>query len=89
MATAKESLRRKVDQLSEDQAQAVLGLIASGVPELAADTNPKVNREVVRARLAGRPAFRVPPVDAPPFRRRKRLQCGGVPASALLIADRR
>jgi len=91
MPTAKESLRKQVDQLSEEQAQEILGLISTrGLrPATSTTTTTKVTREVARERLADRPAFRVPPADAPPFRRRKRIQCPGIPASELLIADRR
>jgi len=89
MATAKESLRRKVDQLSEEGARIVLGLIAAKAPELVAEAAPSMSREDVRERLAGKSAFRVPPAGRPAFRRRKRHQCPGIPASELLIADRR
>jgi hypothetical protein len=87
MATAKESLRRKVDQLTEEEALEVLGLIATKGSERAAGAT--LTREVVRERLADRAAFRVPPANAGPFRKRKRIQCLGVPASEALIADRR
>ena len=86
MATAKDSLRIKVDQLSEEEAQEILGLIAT---KRAAGTGATLTREVVRERLAGRAAFRVPSTNAGPFRKRKRIQCLGVPASEMLIADRR
>ena len=89
MATAKESLRSRVDQLSEEEAQEVLGLIATKGSGLAAGTGATLTRDVVRERLAGRAAFRVPPTNAGPFRKRKRIQCLGVPASEMLIADRR
>ena len=79
----------QVDQLSEEQAQVVLSLIAAKVSERAAETTPALSSEVVRERLAGKPAFRVPPAGTPPFRRRKRLHSPGIPASELLIADRR
>lgn len=89
MPSAIESLRKQVDQLSEDEAREILGLIRER--GLRPDTSQTVQltREMVRERLAGRPAFRVPPADAPPFRSRKRIQCPGTPASEQLIADRR
>lgn len=89
MPTAKESLRKQVDQLSEEEAREILGLISARGSRLAASMTANVTREGVRERLADRPAFRVPPADARPFRRRKRIQCTGTPASELLIADRR
>ena len=85
MATAKEDLRDKVDRLSEEEARKVLDLIAAR--ERAADG--KLTRDAIRARLAGDPGFRVPPQDAQPFRRVQPIHCPGVPASELLIADRR
>jgi hypothetical protein len=89
MPTAKESLRKQVDQFSEEEAQEVLGLIGARASHPDSSMAPKLTREVVRARLADRPTFRVPPADARPFRRRTRIQCSGLPASELLIADRR
>ena len=89
MATAKESLRNRVDQLSEVEAQTILGLIATKVADRVAGTGATLTRELVRERLEGKSAFRVPPADALPFRRRKRMQCPGIPASEMLIADRR
>lgn len=89
MATAKESLRKQVDQLSEEEAQEILGLIGARGSRAATSMKAELTREVVRARLADRPAFRVPTADAQPFRRRKRIHCPGIPASELLIADRR
>jgi hypothetical protein len=89
MATAKESLRDKIDRLSEEEAREVLGLIAAKEPERAGSPGNKLTREAIRARLAGRPGFRVPAEDAPRFRRVRPIDCPGVPASELLIADRR
>jgi hypothetical protein len=89
MATAEESLRMQVDQLSEEEAQVVLSLITAKVSERAAETTPALSREVARERLEGKPAFRVPPAGTPPFRRRKRLHTPGTSASEMLIADRR
>jgi 16S rRNA C967 or C1407 C5-methylase (RsmB/RsmF family) len=89
MATAKESLRDKVDRLSEEEASEVLELMAAKEPGWAHSPGKKLTREDIRARLAGRPGFRVPPEDARPFRRVRPIDCPGVPASDLLIADRR
>jgi hypothetical protein len=89
MATAKENLREKVDRLSEEEAREVLDLIAA--KELAPAPSPgtKLTREAIGARLAGQAGFRVPPEDARPFRRVEPIDCPGVPASELPIADRR
>ena len=89
MPTAKESLREQVDRLSEEEAKELLGLISKKVSVPPATVKPRLTREVVRERLANRPAFRVPAVDARPLRRRQRIQCSGILASDALIADRR
>jgi hypothetical protein len=60
MPTAKESLRKQVDQLSEEEAQEILGLISARGSRPVNSMTAKVTREVVRARLANRPASRVP-----------------------------
>ena len=88
MATAKESLRDKVDRLSEEEASEVLELIAAKEPGWAHSPGKKLTREDIRSRLAGRPGFR-PTEDARAFRRVRPIDCPGVPASDLPIADRR
>jgi hypothetical protein len=67
----------------------VVELIAAKEPGSAHSAGKKLTGEDIRARLAGRPGFRVPPEDARPFRRVRPIDCPGVPASDLLIADRR
>jgi hypothetical protein len=89
MATARDSLRSKVDRLSEEEAQEILCLIAAKRPDPAAAPAAQLTWEVVRERLAGKAAFRVPPANAAPFRKHKRIECHGIPASETLIADRR
>ena len=89
MATARDSLRSKVERLSEEEAQEILGLIAAKGPDPAAGPGARLTWEVVRERLAGKVAFRVPPANAAPFRKHKRIECHGIPASETLIADRR
>ena len=51
--------------------------------------NRKLTLDDIRARLAGIPGFRVPPADALPFREVQPIDCPGIPASEMLIADRR
>ena len=89
MGTAREDLREKVDRLSEEEARRVLDLIAAGQPEPAPAPEGELTRDAIRARLAGKAGFRVPPGDAQPFRRVEPIDCPGIPASELLIADRR
>lgn len=88
MATAKESLRSKVEQLSEEEAREILGLIATR-SERMTGAGVTLTWEAVRERLNGKAAFRVPVAGGAPFRRRRRIQCAGIPASEMLIADRR
>ena len=89
MATAREDLREKVDRLSEEEARKAPDLIAARPPEPARSPEGELTRDVIRARLAGKVGFRVPPGDAQPFRSVKPIHCPGIPASELLIADRR
>ncbi|MGA3257767.1 MAG: hypothetical protein ABSE35_02725 [Bryobacteraceae bacterium] len=89
MATAKEDLRGKVDRLSEEEARKVLDLMAARQPQPARAPEGELTRDAIRARLAGKVGFRVPPGDAQPFRSVKPVHCPGIPASELLIADRR
>src|ERR1035441_6412829 len=65
MPNAKELLREQVDRLSEEEARELLGLISKKVSVPSATVKPRLTREVVRERLANRPAFRVPAVEAP------------------------
>jgi hypothetical protein len=89
MATAREDLREKVDRLSEEEARKLLDLITARQPEPARAPEGELTRDAMRARLAGEAGFRVPPGDAKPFRRVQPICCSGIPASELLIADRR
>jgi len=89
MTSAKEALRKKVDQLSEEEALEVLRLIATKESGRTTGSGVCLTREVIRERLAGKPTFRLPPPGAAPRRMGKRIQCPGIPASELLIADRR
>lgn len=89
MATAKEVLQQKVEQLGEEEARQILDLMTARESPLGTSTKALPPRQAVRERLAGRPGFRLPPDDALPFRRFRPIQCPGVPASELLIADRR
>ena len=50
---------------------------------------PKLTREDLIERLAGRPGIHVPDPGAPPFEKLERIATRGIPASELLIADRR
>lgn len=88
MASVKEILVQEVDRLSEEDAGRVLELLRStkttGVTE-----RPELTREELIGRAAGRPGIRPPDPNARPFRKVRPIACPGIPASELLIGDRR
>ena len=88
MASVKEILVQEVERLSEEDAGRVLELLRStkttGVKE-----RPELTREELIRRAAGRPGIHPPDPNAPPFRKVKPITCPGIPASELLIRDRR
>ncbi|MDP2996342.1 MAG: hypothetical protein Q8N47_02565 [Bryobacterales bacterium] len=85
MPSAKQMLHEKIDQVSEDEAREILDLVQ--VRQAAKATEP--TRETLISRLKGRPGFRVPAEDSAPFSKFEPIKCPGIPASKLLIADRR
>jgi hypothetical protein len=48
-----------------------------------------LTREDLIKRAAGRPGVGLPDPEAPPFEKFERIETRGIPASKLLIADRR
>jgi len=87
MASVKESLHEAVGLLTEDQARQVLGVVERMIePPLEEDT---LTRRRVLDRLAGDPSFRVPADDAGAFEDFEPVEGPGIPASKLLVADRR
>lgn len=78
-----------MDRLSEEEARKLLDLIAATPLEPARSPEGELTRDVIRARLAAKVGFRVPPGDAHPFPTVKPIHCPGIPASELLIAGRR
>ena len=82
MASAKEILVQEVEQLSEKEAQDVLDLLRRKNP-------PKLTREELIKRAAGHPGIHAPDLNARPFRKVEPIECPGIPASELLIRDRR
>ena len=89
MASAKESLVRLLEQLYEEEARRVLELIGMREARLPWSKETPSTREILIQRLAGKPGFRVPEPNAPPFRKFVPIECPGIPASKLLITDRR
>ena len=89
MTSVRELLVREVERLSEEDARAVLDLLtrkqASGIGLQIS----KLTREDLIERLAGRPGIHVSDPGAPPFEKLERIPTRGIPASELLIADRR
>lgn len=89
MGSAKESLREKVEELSEEEARRVLDLLGTGEVDFARPRKTELTREVVAERLRGRPGFGLPEENAPAFEKFEPIETTGIPASKLLIADRR
>jgi hypothetical protein len=89
MTSVRELLVREVERLSEEDAHEVLELLkrkqATGIrPEKA-----KLTREDLIRRAAGHPGIHAPDPTAPPFKKVEPIECPGIPASELLIRDRR
>jgi hypothetical protein len=88
MASAKEILFQEVERLSEEDAGRVLELLRS-TRTAAATERPDLTRQELIRQASGRPGIRPPDPDAPPFRKVTPITCPGIPASELLIRDRR
>jgi len=87
MASTRESLIEAVTRLTDDQARQVLGVIQQML-EPPPDRDA-LTREKLRQLLGSQPGITVPPADAPPFDDFEPVEVGGIPASELLISDRR
>jgi DNA-directed RNA polymerase subunit H (RpoH/RPB5) len=89
MTSVRELLVREVERLSEEDAREVLDLLKRKQVTGIRLQMPKLTREDLIERLAGRPGIHVPDSGAPPFEKLERIATRGIPASELLIADRR
>jgi hypothetical protein len=96
MPSAKQLLHEKIDQVSEDEAREILDLVqvrqvgrALACPDSPSPKATEPTRETLISRLKGRPGFGVPAEDSAPFPKFEPIKCPGIPASKLLIADRR
>jgi 16S rRNA C967 or C1407 C5-methylase (RsmB/RsmF family) len=89
MTSAREFLVREVERLSEEDAREVLELLKRRQAAGIGPATGKVTREDLLERLAGNPGIHVPDPDAPPFEKLEPIATRGIPASQLLIADRR
>ena len=88
MASMKEILVQEVERLSEEDARQVLELLRT-TKTAGATHRPKLSREELIRRAAGHPGIHPPDPDAPPFEKVEPIETRGVPASQMLIADRR
>lgn len=90
MASVKEILVQEVGRLSEEDAREVLELVKKRtVSAPSAQKRRRLTREDLIKRAAGRPGIGLPDPEAPPFEKFERIETRGIPASKLLIADRR
>ena len=89
MTSVRELLVREVERLSEEDAREVLDLLKRKQAAGIGLQTPTLTREDLIERLAGRPGIHVPDPGAPPFEKLERIATRGIPASELLIADRR
>ena len=88
MASVKKILVQEVERLSEDDAQRVLDLLRTTRAADATDRTKLTREELIR-RAASQPGIRPPDLNARPFRKLTPVECSGIPASELLIRDRR
>lgn len=89
MTSVRELLVREVERLSEEEARDVLELLKRRQTTGIGPETRELTREDLIKRLAGRPGIRVPDPEAPPFEKLEPIPTRGIPASQLLIADRR
>jgi len=85
--SARETLQEAIQQLGEEELARVLDLVR---PMLTSARNrEELTREDLRGFLGSQPGITVPPIDAQPFEDFEPVEVGGVPASELLVSDRR
>jgi hypothetical protein len=88
MASVKEILVQEVQRLSEEDARQVLELVRTK-KTAGATQRPKLTREEMIRRAAGHPGIHPPDLNALPFEKIEPIETRGIPASQMLIADRR
>jgi hypothetical protein len=89
MTSVRELLVREIERLSDENAREVLDLLKRKQATGIGLQMPKPTREDLIERLAGHPGIHVPDPEAPPFEKLERIATRGIPASEMLIADRR
>ena len=89
MTSVKQLLVQEIERLSEEDAERVLGLLRTKHTPAVTPERPKLTREELIKRAAGHPGIHPPHLNARPFRKIEPIECPGIPASELLIRDRR
>ena len=89
VTSAKEILVQEVERLSEKDAQEFLALLRTKNTGGVTPDRPKLTREELIRRAAGHAGIHAPDPDAPPFEKIEPIETRGIPASQMLIADRR
>ncbi|MGA3096097.1 MAG: hypothetical protein ABSF25_06550 [Bryobacteraceae bacterium] len=89
MTSVEEILVQEVARLSEEHAQEVLDLVRAKKKCAVTPERPKLTREELIKRAAGHPGIHAPDPDAPPFEKVEPIETRGIPASRMLIEDRR
>jgi hypothetical protein len=89
VTSAKEILVHEIERLSEEDARTVLELLRTKETVAVTPARPKLTREELIKRAAGHPGIHAPDPNAPPFEKIEPIETRGIPASQMLIADRR
>jgi hypothetical protein len=89
MTSVRDLLVREVERLSEEDAREVLDLLKRKQTTGIRLQKANVTREDLIRRAAGQPGIHAPDLTAPPFKKVSPIECPGIPASELLIRDRR
>ncbi len=89
MASAKENLAQEVERLSEEDAREVLKLLRTREKAAVAPQRRQLTREESIGRAVGQPGIRPPDPNTRSQRKVDPIECPGIPASELLIRDRR
>jgi hypothetical protein len=89
VTSVKELLVQEVERLSEGDAREVLELIKKRKVASITSEKRELTREELIKRAADHPGIGLPDPDAPPFEKFEPIETRGIPASKLLIADRR
>jgi hypothetical protein len=89
VTSAKEILIQEIGRLSDKDAQEVLELLRTKKAATVTPARSKLTREELLRRAAGHPGIHAPDPNAPPFEKIEPIETRGIPASQMLIADRR